>query len=186
MSHIYSYSSSPLSFVKSANERNTSARPCINASRLDRRAGSSHITSTSSNRLSPGRRHAHARAVDELSQVGDARGDGVEAVERGLRRVGDDSGEGCLADAWGSVKDSGGEPVGFYLAPEKLALPEDLLLADKLVERARRHPPRQRRALFSFTFLRLFKKVQRGPDLLSPQIARNDYSIRINILRRMR
>ena len=71
-------------------------------------------------------------------------GGGVELLEVGLRVAGDDVGQRGLAGARRAVEDHAGQPVGLEHPPQQLARPDEMLLADELVERARPHPHGQR------------------------------------------
>ena len=67
----------------------------------------------------------------------------------GLGLVGDDHGQRGLAGTGRPPQDDGREkPVGFDGAAQELARPDDVLLADELVQRARAHPGGQGRLAF--------------------------------------
>ncbi len=82
--------------------------------------------------------------VDRLPDVGDPGEHGVDGDEMGTRRVGDDVGEGGLAGSRRAVEDEGGELVGLDGAAQQPSGPEDVLLADEVVERRGPQARRQR------------------------------------------
>ena len=87
-----------------------------------------------------------ARVGDDAAQVGDA---GADRGERGEVRAGlvrDDPRERRLSGPRRPPEDHRGYLIGFDRAPQRAARPDDLLLADELVERARAHPRRERLA----------------------------------------
>ena len=69
----------------------------------------------------------------------DAGEDGGEFDEGGVGGVGDDFGEGGFADAGRAPEDHGGGVVALDLHAERLAGPEEMLLAEELVEGAGAH-----------------------------------------------
>ena len=91
----------------------------------------------------------HALAVAGLghdaAEVGDAGGDCADRLEGGLGSCGDEAGEGGLAGAGRSPEDERGQTPGGDGAEQDAVLPDDLLLADELVEGAGAHSFGQRR-----------------------------------------
>ena len=83
---------------------------------------------------------AFLRGGDGRADVRDARQHGVDGDEVAARGVGDDARQRGLAGAGRPVEDDGAELVGLDRAAQQPARPDDVLLADELVERARAHP----------------------------------------------
>ncbi len=84
------------------------------------------------------------RVDHDLLDLLDAGEDGGELDEGGVRGLGDDLGEGGFADAGRSPEDHGGGVVRFDLHAQRLAGPDEVLLADVFVERAGPHALGQR------------------------------------------
>ena len=89
--------------------------------------------------------HAGAGALGDLAHVLDPGRDRRQRLERLAGRAGDEAGDGGLAGAGRSPEDHRREPVGLDEDAQRPAGPEQLLLADHLVERARPQAGRQRR-----------------------------------------
>ena len=79
------------------------------------------------------------------ADVGDAGEHGVDGDEVGAGGVGDDARQGGLAGAGRAVEDDRAELVGLDGAAQEPPGPDDVLLADELVEGARAHARGQRR-----------------------------------------
>ncbi|MPM40321.1 hypothetical protein SDC9_86961 [bioreactor metagenome] len=88
------------------------------------------------------------RFLDNGAEFLDPRGDGVELDKRAAGRVGHNRGKRGLARTRWAKKDGGLQPVGQNCAAQQLALADNVLLADELVQRARAHAIRKRRVLF--------------------------------------
>ncbi len=71
--------------------------------------------------------------------------DGVDGDEVAARGVGDDASEGGLARARRAVEDDRAELVGLDGPAQKPPRPDNVLLADEFIERARAHPRGERR-----------------------------------------
>ena len=69
----------------------------------------------------------------------DAGEHGGELDELSLGEAGDDLRQGSLARPRRSPENDGADVVAFDLGPQRLARPDQLLLADKFVQRARTH-----------------------------------------------
>ena len=82
-----------------------------------------------------------------------------------LGLVGDHHRQGGLARAGRPPQDDGREqPVGFDGAAQQLARPEDILLPDVLVQRARAHARRQRGFVFHAVLMAWVKRsIQESP-----------------------
>ena len=80
-----------------------------------------------------------------LPEVGDARRHGADRAEVALRHAGYERGKRRLAGARRPPQYDGRDPVGLDASPQDSARPDDLILADELVERPRPHPRRQGR-----------------------------------------
>ena len=88
---------------------------------------------------------AGAGALGDLAHVLHARGDGRQRLERLAGGAGDEAGDGGLAGAGRAPEDHRREPVGLDQDPQRLPGPEQVLLADDLVERAGPQAGRERR-----------------------------------------
>jgi hypothetical protein len=86
-----------------------------------------------------------ASAGDCLPNVLDRRRDGGELLELGARLVGDDPRQGRLAASRRAVEDHRAGAILLDRQPERRALPQDLLLADEVVEPLRAKSQRERR-----------------------------------------
>ena len=89
------------------------------------------------------------RGGDGRANVRDAGQHGVDGDEVRPRGVGDDARKGGLAGAGRPVEDDGAELIGLDRAAQQPARPDDVFLADELVERARAHPRGEGRFFFS-------------------------------------
>ena len=89
------------------------------------------------------------RGGDGRANVCDARQHGVDGDEVRPRGVGDDARKRGLAGAGRPVEDDGAELIGLNCAAQQPARPDDVFLADELVERARAHPRGEGRFFFS-------------------------------------
>ena len=81
----------------------------------------------------------------DLAHVLDARAHRAERLERLLADARDEAGDRGLAGAGRTPDDDRREPVGLDEHPQRLPRPEQVLLADDLVERPRPQPRRERR-----------------------------------------
>jgi hypothetical protein len=77
--------------------------------------------------------------LDGLLEVGDAGGRGRERDEPGLGGAGDDAGERRLADARRAPEDHRGHGIELQERPERRALGDQVLLAQKTVQGRRAH-----------------------------------------------
>ena len=73
-----------------------------------------------------------------------AAGHGAELPELAVALRGQQAGQRRLARARRAVEDHRAQPIGLQQPPQQLALAQEMLLADELVERRRPHPRRQR------------------------------------------
>ena len=87
------------------------------------------------------------RLRDRLPDVGDAGQHRVDGDEVAAGGVGDDARQRRLARARRPVEDDRAELVGLDRPAQQPSRPDDVLLADELVQRARPHPRGQRRFL---------------------------------------
>jgi hypothetical protein len=82
---------------------------------------------------------------DDLAHAGNALGDGAEVARTRRRALGDDARERRLAGARRPPEDDAADGVLLDQLAQRLAGPEQVLLADVLVERARPHARGERR-----------------------------------------
>ncbi len=83
--------------------------------------------------------HPHLRLGDFLPDVRHVGFHPVEHHEMGVRRPGDDGGQGGLPAAGRTVKNQGGEPVRFNRAPEQLSRRQQVPLSRHFIQSARTH-----------------------------------------------
>ena len=96
----------------------------------------------------------------------DAGRHGVQRPKATLRLLRDDVRQRGLAGAGRAVEDQRAEPIGLQHAPQQLAFAEEMLLPDKLLERARPHPRRQRLRLLPIRFVNALEQVDGSPPTL--------------------
>ncbi len=70
-----------------------------------------------------------------------------------------------FARAGRAVKNHGAEPIGLQQSAQQLARPEEMLLADELVQSARPHPRRERLGAAQVFFMGLLEEID-GISLL--------------------
>ena len=90
---------------------------------------------------------------------------GVHLLEVAFGVRGDELREGRLSGAGRAIEDHAGEPVGFEHSPQQLAGAEEVLLADKFIQRSRPHADSKRRARDRGSSVAMRKK---GPFITIP------------------
>ena len=80
----------------------------------------------------------------------------------GTRRVGDDACQRGLAGAGRAVEDQAAQLIGLDRTPQQTPRPDDVLLAHKLVQRARTHARSQRRFVLQPFLMGVVEKVHGG------------------------
>ncbi len=81
----------------------------------------------------------------KTTHLPDAHRGGVDFLEVGLGHPGDDVGQRGLSRSGRAVEDGAGQPVGFEHATQEFARPDEVVLANELVEARRPHPYSQGR-----------------------------------------
>ena len=85
-----------------------------------------------------------AGLVDHLAHLFHPGTDGAEGEEFAVQGLGDDAGEGGLSDPGRAPKDEGGQGAGLDHAPQDTTFPDQVLLADILIQGGGPHPFRKR------------------------------------------
>jgi hypothetical protein len=85
-----------------------------------------------------------SRFAQDVPNILDACRNGIQGFEAALRVMGDDMREGGLSRAGRPVKDERRKSIRQQHSPQQFARPEEMFLADVLVERARAHACGQR------------------------------------------
>jgi hypothetical protein len=94
--------------------------------------------------------------ADHPPDVGHAGHHRIQRLEVRARAVGDDARQGGLARPRRPPEDDRAkQPVGFNRAAQQLSRPDDVLLTDELIQRARAHAGSQRR----FNLLQLGSRI---------------------------
>ena len=117
-----------------------------------------------------------ARPLHDAAHVVDPGGDGRELLEGGTRLDRDDPGQRRLADSGRPVEDERAQAVLLDRAAERRPLPEDVLLADQLVERARPQPLRERRERLGALPGGIGEEVAHTSSMLRPVATHEDFS----------
>ena len=81
--------------------------------------------------------------VDDFPDFLDTRADGAEGVELPVQGVGDDTGQGGLADAGRPPEDEGGQDTALDHPPKDAAFADQVTLADVLLQGDGAHPLRK-------------------------------------------
>ena len=95
----------------------------------------------------PGGDEALTGGGDGAADLDDAGHDRGQGVEVGVHCVREQSGEAGLAGAGRAPEEEAREVAALDAAPQRSALPDEVLLADELVEGPRAHPGRERLAV---------------------------------------
>ena len=111
------------------------------------------------NRLSSVAAQVLFRLCDNLLKVLLSRYRCIHLMEICSCRPSDHTSKGCFPHARRSIKDDRADPICFDRTVKKLVFPDNILLANHLLQSLRTHPGSKRSLLFFLALCNIFKKI---------------------------
>src|SRR6266581_2801942 len=131
-------------------------------------------------RFLPGSAQTIGRRSDHATHFGHVAFDAAQAHEFCVRYLGNNVRERGFSGAWGAGKNYRRQTIGFNRSAQKFSRPENMFLADELLERTWAHPGGERRPSICARKIDIFlfvEKVVHDRKYDAPTISASDFGL---------